>query len=92
MDNHGKLTATLSARGTMRATIQPRGVLRGITQPGTGSGGGGTNDYEQLVNKPSINTRILVGDKDGNELGLINSSDILGIEEIDRMFAAVFGN
>lgn len=70
MDNHGKLTATLSARGTMKATIKPRGVLKGITQPGTGSGGGGTNDYEQLVNKPSINTHLLVGDSNFEDIGL----------------------
>lgn len=70
MDNHGKLTATLSAIGTMKATIQPRGVLKGITQPGTGSGGGGTNDYEQLVNKPSINTHLLVGDSNFEDIGL----------------------
>ena len=70
MDNHGKLTAMLSARGTMKAMIQPRGVLKGITQPGTGSGGGGTNDYEQLVNKPSINTHLLVGDSNFEDIGL----------------------
>lgn len=70
MDNHGKLTATLSARGTMKATMKPRGVLKGITQPGTGSGGGGTNDYEQLVNKPSINTHLLVGDSNFEDIGL----------------------
>lgn len=70
MDNHGKLTAMLSARGTMKATMKPRGVLKGITQPGTGSGGGGTNDYEQLVNKPSINTHLLVGDSNFEDIGL----------------------
>ena len=35
----------------------------------SGGGGGGTNDYEQLINKPQINTVTLSGDKSLGELG-----------------------
>ncbi|MBP5594272.1 MAG: hypothetical protein J6Y02_02730 [Pseudobutyrivibrio sp.] len=35
-----------------------------------GGGGGGTNDYEQLIHKPSINTHVLVGDSNFEDIGL----------------------
>lgn len=54
--------------------------------------GASTSNYNDLDNLPKINSHVLKGNKNGNELGLINSGDSLGISEIDRMFAAVFGN
>lgn len=52
---------------------------------------GSTDNYEDLRNLPKINSNLVKGNKNGNELGLINSGDTLGLQEIDRMFNAVFG-
>lgn len=90
MVNYGRINAVLTPRGVAGGQLNPKKNLRGVVQPSMSSGG--TIDYNQLINHPSINQHELVGDKDGNALGLINSNDNLGIEEIDRMFAAVFGN
>lgn len=37
-----------------------------------GSGSGGTSDYEQLINKPSINGVKLVGNKTTADLGIVS--------------------
>lgn len=47
----------------------------GITISSTG-GTGGTSDYTQLTNKPQINGIELTGNKNGNDLGLANESEI----------------
>lgn len=39
-------------------------------------GSGGTSDYTQLTNKPQINGIKLTGNKNGNDLGLANESEI----------------
>lgn len=39
-------------------------------------GGGGTSDYPDLTNKPSINGHTLLGNQTGADLGLASSSDI----------------
>lgn len=39
-------------------------------------GGGGTNDYNQLTNKPSINGVELVGDMSSQDLGLGEWEDV----------------
>lgn len=52
---------------------------------------GSTDNYEDLKNLPKINNNTVIGNKNGNLLGLINSEDTLGLQEIDRMFEAVFG-
>lgn len=44
-------------------------------------------DYEQLVNKPSINGYILEGDKTGTQLGLISNNEQ---ETIDIDFSTYF--
>ena len=41
-----------------------------------GGGGSGTNNYNELENKPSINGFVLVGNKTGAELGLASQSDL----------------
>lgn len=43
-------------------------------------GGTGTDDYEQLENKPSINGVTLQGDKTAEELGLVQQADIINIQ------------
>lgn len=42
----------------------------------TGGGGGGTSDYLDLDNKPSINNVELIGNKTASDLGLATPSDI----------------
>lgn len=41
-----------------------------------GGGGGGTSDYTDLSNKPSINSVTLTGDKTSGDLNLVGSADI----------------
>lgn len=43
------------------------------------------NDYEKLKNKPKINSYTLIGDKNGNELNLVNGSDFLTNIEIEEL-------
>lgn len=43
------------------------------------SGGGGTSDYADLTNKPSINNVTLSGNKTGAELGLASASDLSAV-------------
>lgn len=45
------------------------------------SGGSGTDDYNQLRNKPSIEGNLLVGNKTFPQLGL----DTLSVQEIERI-------
>lgn len=39
-------------------------------------GGGGTKDYNELTNKPSINGKELVGDMTSQDLGLAEWEDV----------------
>ena len=41
-----------------------------------GTTGGGTTNYNDLINKPSINNFTLQGNKTGSQLGLVSSTDI----------------
>ena len=47
--------------------------LNGIAYP-SGGGGGGTSDYNELTNKPSINGVILAGNKTAADLGITAAS------------------
>ena len=40
-----------------------------------GGGGGGTNDYEQLINKPTINGHELSGDMTSSDIGVQSKID-----------------
>lgn len=51
-----------------------------------------TSNYEELDNLPKINDVTVIGNKNGNAYGLINSDDELRFQEIDNYFQAVFGN
>lgn len=48
--------------------------------------GSGTDDYEELVNLPSINSVELIGNKTAADLGLANASDI-----VQEVFWATYG-
>ena len=53
---------------------------------GKSGGGGGTSDYDDLENKPSINNVTLSGNKTLSELGAASATDLErlnGIEETD---------
>lgn len=43
---------------------------------GGGSGSGGTDDYEDLINKPKINGITLNGDLDPDDLGLADNDSL----------------
>ena len=52
-------------------------------------GSGGTPDYPDLTNKPSINGHTLLGNQTGADLGLANSSDI---PTVDQTYSATSSN
>lgn len=52
----------------------------GTTMSWATVGSGGTSNYNDLTNKPSINSVTLSGNKTGSDLGLVDESDL---EEID---------
>lgn len=52
-------------------------------------GGGGTSNYPDLTNKPSINGHTLLGNQTGADLGLANSSDI---PTVDQTYNATSSN
>ena len=56
--------------GELHGTITPRMALKGIVQASVSGGGGGTKNYEKLINKPSINGHTLVGDSNFEDIGL----------------------
>ena len=60
----GTLNNSLNLNGSMNSS----GNLRGMFQ--SGGGGGGTTDYEDLSNKPSINGHTLEGDSSTSDLQL----------------------
>lgn len=55
-------------------------TTNGTTMSWAEVGSGGTSDYNDLTNKPSINSVTLSGNKTGSDLGLVDESDL---EEID---------
>lgn len=63
-----ELKGTLNNALNLNGSMQSSGNLRGQFQ--LGGGGGGTTDYEDLSNKPSINGHTLEGDSDTSDLQL----------------------
>lgn len=49
------------------------------------SGGGGTNNYEELNNKPSINGTVLSGNQTADELDLIDQESSLSPEQLNSL-------
>lgn len=48
-------------------------------------GGGGTNDYDQLINKPAVNGITLSGDKSLSDFGIQGKLTAVGYISIDNM-------
>lgn len=63
-----ELKGNLNNEVNLNGSMQSSGNLRGQFQ--LGGGGGGTTDYEDLSNKPSINGHTLEGDSDTADLQL----------------------
>lgn len=61
----GELSTTLS---------QALGVSGGSSYSGSSGGGGGTTNYNDLTNKPQINSQTLTGNKTASDLGLVADS------------------
>ena len=59
------LRGRLSNNESLAGQLATTGAIRGTLQPGSG-----TNDYERLINKPSINEVELIRDKSFSDLGL----------------------
>lgn len=55
--------------------LTDRGTLRGALSVGSESGG--TDNYNDLINKPSINSHELVGDQSGDDLDLIDKGSVI---------------
>lgn len=49
---------------------------------GTVSGGGGTNDYQQLTNKPQINSVTLTGNKSLSDLGIAAANEVINATDL----------
>lgn len=58
------------AYGQIRAKLSPIGTVKAVLGIGTKSGSGGSNDYRDLSNKPSINGHTLIGDSNFEDIGL----------------------
>lgn len=54
-----------------------------------GGGGSGTDNYNLLENKPSINSVQLKGNKTGADLGLAGADTTYSKEEVDNMIPTV---
>lgn len=74
----GNLNNAINLNGSMQSS----GNLRGQFQ--LGGGGGGTTDYNDLSNKPSINGHTLQGDSDTSDLEL-DYNDLLNLPVIPDM-------
>ncbi len=46
----------------------------------------GTDDYEQLHNKPQINSVEIIGNKTADDYNLVDKDDYISNEEIDDLF------
>ena len=57
-------------------TQEAKDVIQELLEINSGGGGGGTSDYDDLTNKPSINGVSLSGDMSADDLGLAETSDI----------------
>lgn len=68
-DPSGSSTVTESTK-QMISELEWRILVQAETDASSSGGSGGTNDYNELINKPSINGVALVGDKTNEEINI----------------------
>ena len=78
-----ELYGTLSAVNALSGSIGDSGSLRGVMGIG---GGSGSNDYNDLRNKPSINEVILIGNKTLPQLDIQPTNTYADNIDIDNLF------
>lgn len=92
----GKITSAGSVSGGIvkpKSNVQGGAVSRNLS---------GTKDYERLSNLPQINGEELIGNKTSDDLhikqeytysevGAVGAENQIEMQEIDRLFNAVFG-
>lgn len=75
--------ATLS--GKLKSNGSVTGTLSRNSPVLSGSVSFSAGDYNHLQNKPNINSTELLGNKTGEELGLLDSVNYLLNEEIEKL-------
>jgi len=66
--------------------------LNGIAYGGgSGGGGGGSKDYNELVNKPTINNVVLFGNRTTTDLDLVDG-DTIFVNSNEKMGVGVISN
>ncbi len=78
-----KLYGTLSAADNLSGTISSNNSLTGVVGIG---GGSGSNDYNDLRNKPSINEVVLIGNKTLPQLDIQPTNVYADNIDIDNLF------
>ncbi len=78
------VNARVSVTGDVRANVGINPDVRATTSVGTVVIRDGTNDYEKLVNKPSIEGHELVGDSTLPQIGVLDITP----QQIDQI---IFG-
>lgn len=99
-NNKGSISGNIASAGSVNGgEITPKGSIKGGA---ISRNQGGTNDYNPLLNKPQVNGEELVGNKTSDDLhikqeynyeevGAVGAENQIAMEEIDRLFNAVFG-
>lgn len=84
--------STIEQQGSLSGRVSPEAAISGNvsgskTMTGRASVSAGTNDYEKLLNIPSIESVQLKGNKTFEDLGLAECSNL----DIDNLFKSIFG-
>lgn len=70
MVNYGNMTGKLSSNGKLSGSLSNNHGSLSASLRSTNGGTVTEKDYNKLDNKPSINTHILVGDSNFEDIGL----------------------
>ena len=82
IEQQGNLSGRASPEATMSGNVSGRKTITGKASVSSG-----TNDYEKLLNLPSIESVQLKGNKTFEELGMSECDNI----DIDNLFKSIFG-
>ncbi|MBQ9021568.1 MAG: hypothetical protein IJ113_06100 [Eggerthellaceae bacterium] len=75
------VSAKVSVSGDIHATVSCDGTTHGTVSVGTVTIRDGTNDYERLVHKPSIEGHTLTGDSTIDQIGV----GTLTVQDIEKI-------